>query len=67
MNIEEIVQVPYTTRPKMQKNTGFVFNSNPSVRYLSEKQKQLAMFGYDLYGMNIKSITNQLEIGRAHV
>jgi hypothetical protein len=60
MNIEEIIQVPYTTRPKMQKNTGFVFNPNPSVKYLSEKTKQLAMFGYDLYGMNIKAITNQL-------
>jgi hypothetical protein len=59
-NLEHIVRAPYNTQPRMSRNTGPVFNSNPRVKYLNEKVKQLESFGSDLYGFTIDCVTNQL-------
>jgi hypothetical protein len=50
MIIEEIVKLPYTTRPQMVKNLFEVFNPVPSQRYIEQKQQQLRLFGSELYG-----------------
>ena len=60
MNIDEIVKVPYTTQPRMIRNTGEVFNKTPDKKYFEEKKIQLDKFGYDLYGMNIACITEKV-------
>lgn len=41
--------IPYTTNPRMIKNTGCVFNKEPSRFYLEEKNKQLEKYKTDLY------------------
>jgi hypothetical protein len=60
MNIEDIIKVPYTTQPHMSRNTGDAFNRTPSAQVLTQKEILLGMFGSDLYGMTIASVTNQL-------
>lgn len=60
MNIEEIVKVPYTTQPRMSRNTGDVFNTNPSRFYLDQKEIQLKTFGHDLYGTNLQCEKNEI-------
>lgn len=49
-NIENIITVPYTTAPKMTRNTGDVYNNNPSIIYIRNKKIQLYSFDSDLYG-----------------
>ena len=50
MNIEQIVKIPYTTRPYMVRNIGDVFNNNPDNFYRQQKEQQLKLFDSDLYG-----------------
>ena len=38
---DEIVKVPYTTLPRMQKYEGDLFNKTPSERHLTEKKREL--------------------------
>lgn len=49
------IQVPYNTWPRMEKNTGPIFNSAPSYFYKTEKLKQLNVFGDDLWAQENRS------------
>lgn len=49
------IQVPYTTWPRMQRNTGPIFNSRPSQQYKTEKLKQLDLYGDDLWAEDSRS------------
>lgn len=58
--IEVNIQVPYTTRPQMTKNTGDLYNKNPNPVYLAEKRQELNRFGAGLWGHTHEAIVNQL-------
>jgi len=60
MKIEEIVKLPYTTRPQMVKNLFEVFNNNPDRKYLEQKVHQLNLHGMDLFGQTSFATTNNL-------
>jgi hypothetical protein len=60
MNIEDIIKVPYTTQPRMIRNTGEVYNQNPSDDRILRKYMQLKKFSSDLYGETVDSVSNQL-------
>jgi len=49
MPIEFPVRVPYTTAPNMVRNTGEIFNKNPSQFYLRQKHLELLCYNTDLY------------------
>lgn len=50
MNIEEIIKVPYTTRPHMTRNDGEAFGKRPRDSVIREKQAMLSFYGEDLFG-----------------
>ena len=50
MNIEEIIKVPYTTRPHMTRNTGEAFGKRPHESVIREKEAMLSFYGEDLFG-----------------
>lgn len=60
MKIEEIVKLPYTTRPQMVKNLFEVFNSTPDVKYIEQKIHQLNLFGRELYGQTESATSTNL-------
>lgn len=55
-----IIDVPYTTNPKMIKNQGPIYNNNPSSLYLEEKIAQLDRFDSQLYAETQESVLNCL-------
>lgn len=54
------IQVPYTTRPHMTRNTGALFNRNPNPVYIQEKTRELNLLGAALWGHTYEAKTNQL-------
>lgn len=54
------IQVPYTTRPIMTKNTGELYNRQPDLFYLQEKSRELDLLGSELYGETEDAVNNQL-------
>ena len=60
MNIEELVKIPYTTRPSMSKNTGSLYHKTPSSRYLQQKELELSVFGDQLWGITQESVIGKL-------
>ena len=58
--IEVNIQVPYTTRPHMTKNTGDLYNKNPDPVYISAKRQELDQFGAGLWGHTHEAIVNHL-------
>lgn len=56
----DFINTPYTTRPSMSRNTGPVFNSNPNLDYIREKQKELEFFKNDLWGITDECNNHQL-------
>ena len=54
------IQVPYTTQPRMQRNTGPLYNRTPDLKYIEQKKIELEKLGQDLYGETYESTTNQL-------
>lgn len=49
MPIEFPVTVPYTTAPKMVRNTGTIVNRQPSLDYIRQKNIELTKYGSDLW------------------
>ena len=49
MNIN-FVKTPFTNKPTMSRHHGPTFSKTPNQTYISEKQKQLDLFGEKLYG-----------------
>ena len=49
MNIN-FVKTPFTNKPTMSRYHGPTFSKTPNQTYISEKQKQLDLFGEKLYG-----------------
>ena len=49
--LDSIIQIPYTTSPKMVRNSGDVFNKHPQIDYINQKQIQLSKYN-DLYGQS---------------
>lgn len=54
------IQVPYTTQPRMQRNTGPLYNRTPDLKYIEQKKIELEKLGQDLYGETYESTANQL-------
>lgn len=55
-----VVEVPYTTNPRMVKNQGPIFNPNPQSHYIKEKINQFSKFGNELYAETQECRINQL-------
>lgn len=62
MNVNDVIKVPYTTRPHMMRNDGAVFNRIPELRYLREKKQMLSEYGSDLYGQQDNSIVRRASL-----
>ena len=45
-----IIRIPYTTIPNMNKNSGVVFNPSPDQTIIKQKKQELEKYGSDLYG-----------------
>jgi len=58
--IDVNIQVPYTTRPSMVRNTGPLYNHDPHPFYLKSKQEELDRFGAGLWGHTYEARINQL-------
>lgn len=55
MRIENIIQVPYTTRPHMVKNDLPIFNSQPCQKIIDQKHQQLDIYDQSLYGVTTQA------------
>lgn len=51
MNLDDVIRVPYDTRPHMSKNTGEVFNPRPNDDYVRQKYHQLNLYNCQLWGI----------------
>lgn len=60
MNLDNVIRVPYTTRPFMVKNNEEIFNKNPDQYYISQKHHQLGLYSDQLYGVTEKCNTYNL-------
>jgi hypothetical protein len=60
VKIEQIVRVPYTTRPTMIRNNESVYNMSPDPEYIRQKKHQLLMFDNALYGETEDAVKNDL-------
>lgn len=59
-DIQFDIEIPYTTHPRMRKNTGPIYNRFPNTFYTDEKNKQLNLFAEELYAETQESKINQL-------
>jgi len=60
MNLQDIIKVPYSTRPHMSRNTGPVFNTNPDTFYIEQKSHQIKLFGDNLFGATSEAVNSNL-------
>lgn len=54
------IEIPYTTKPKMRKNLGDLYNKSPKLSYINEKIRQLEKYSDDLHGETFESKINFL-------
>lgn len=54
------IQVPYTTRPQMARNTGPIYNNNPDPAYIEAKKVELDRFGAGLWGHTHEAVVERL-------
>lgn len=53
-DIQQIIKIPYTTGPSMVRNTGNVFNTNPSTYHIRQKHLELLAYNTDLYATTVE-------------
>lgn len=55
-----LIKIPYTTNPNMQRHTGIPFIQTPDPVIIKQKQYELNIWGNDLYGENDDCVENRL-------
>jgi len=56
------IQIPYTTRPQMSRNTGPIYNKNPDPAYIKAKKAELDRFGAGLWGHTHEAVVGKLVV-----
>lgn len=54
------IRTPYTTQPHMMRHDGPVFNSNPNIKIIDSKHRELEIWRDDLYGFIDSDTTRDL-------